>query len=266
MPRTERREDRLTPGTLTPEHFGLIAKALVVALVLVVAKYVVVRQGWEFIETLPLLTSLMGGVVFTLAILLSGVLTDFKESERIVGELSSQVRRLHWDLALIVKGEKLASMRAQLLALTKAINGDLRAGQAIRQREMARHLESLDAAVAEAAAAGAPSSNVRTVQVSLGNIVRIVDRLEVIIETTFIKAGYYYAGAVVLTALTALMFTDLHAALPQTLFLYGFATFLLIGVSWLVWDLDNPFSGDVKLSVRQMEKVEQYLERALLTK
>jgi hypothetical protein len=32
-----------------------------------------------------------------------------------------------------------------------------------------------------------------------------------------------------------------------------------VGIGLLVWELDNPFAGSVRISIRQLEKVERYL-------
>lgn len=239
-------------------HAGILVKALGIALLLTGLKWVANLAGLEFIETLPLLTALMGGVVFTLAILVAGVLADFKESERIVGELASQLRRLHTDIAIIARGEALQRMQGQVLALTKAVNASLREGKAVHLKHIYAPIAELDRGLAAAVAGGAPSSPARTVQVSLGNVVRIVDRLEVIVETTFVRAAYYFAIVVVTVAVAALTFTQLRPT-NQGLVLYGFAVFLVSGLFILIADLDNPFDGAVRVSVRQMEKLEAQL-------
>lgn len=238
--------------------YGIVVKAVFFAALLAAAKWFVHAQGWEFIETLGLLTALMGGVVFTLAIILAGVLADFKESERIVGELASTLRRLYWDMGTIATGDRLVAMRKDVLDLTRAMTKNLHEGHAIHMREVYAPVEALDAKMVEQIKASGASSLLRTVQVNIGNVVRIADRMEVVIETTFMKAGYYFAGITVAGAIVGLMFTRIEPFFQAEL-LYGFACFLLLGLAMLVWDLDNPFAGAVTISIRQLEKVEKYL-------
>ncbi|MGQ0534865.1 MAG: hypothetical protein ACT4PT_02200 [Methanobacteriota archaeon] len=242
-------------------HWGILGKAAVVAIGAVVVKFGVSRAGLEFVETLPLLTALMSGVVFTLAIILAGVLSDFKETERMISELASHFRRLHADLAIIAQGERLAALRGHVLRTAVAVRENLGRGTEIRLREIYAPLSALDRGVAEAAAAGAPTSPLRTIQVTTGSIVRIVDRLEFIVETTFLRAGYYYAAAVVAIAVVGLTFTKL-GPMDQALFLYGFAVLLLSGLFFLVWDLDNPLAGNVRISTKQFEKLVRTLEES----
>jgi hypothetical protein len=248
-----------TPSRLPGSH-GLILRAAIATAILVAVKYLLHLRGLEPISTLPLLTALMGGVVFTLAILLSGVLSDFKESERMVGELSSTLRRLHEDVEVIaMSDDRLARMRAKILDLTRVLNANFARETSWKLREVLRPVRDLDRLVLEAVKAGAPTSPLRTVQSQLHSIVKFAERIEVIIETTFMRAGYYFAGAVVLAVLTALTLTRLEPV-GQGLFLYAFAAFLLTGLSLLVWDLDNPFGGQVRISTRQMDKLQRFLE------
>ena len=44
---------------------------------------------------------MISGVIFTIAILLAGVMTDFKESEKIPGELAASIKALHKDFELL---------------------------------------------------------------------------------------------------------------------------------------------------------------------
>jgi len=253
-------ESETTFSHRVQERLGLVFKTALIVILLVAAKYVIHQRGWEVIETLSLLTTLMGGVAFTLAILLSGTLSDFKESERSVGELSSHIRRLRADLRLVARDPGAAQeFDRQVRELVHSLNVNFRRETHWRAREIYVHIEAIDAGVQRAAQAGAASSQVRTVQVWLSNVVRIVDRLETIIETTFLRSGYYLAGTVLGAALTALLFTKL-APFAQGLILFGFAGFLLVGLFLLISDLDNPFAGHARLDLRPMTKLEAWLD------
>jgi hypothetical protein len=246
-------------GDLLYERLGIIVKAALAVAVIVLVKVLLHQAKLEPISTLPMLTSLMAGVVFTLAILLGGTLTDLKESERLVGELASNIRRIYQDLRLVEPDpDRLAKMRAHLLAFTTELNQQIHVGHKIQLRPLYAHLEALDELLYESSRSGGNTSLMRTVQGWEANIVRATDRVETIVETTFMKAGYWLAGTVVAIGLGALPFTDLQP-FNQGLFLVGFASFLLLGLFLLIWDLDNPFDGHARISVRQLVKLETFL-------
>lgn len=242
------------------ERLGLVAKAAIIVLFLVVLKLVAHERGWEFIETLSLITSLLGGVAFTLAILLSGTLSDFKESERMVGELATYIRRLRADLKLVARDAATGQeYERHLRELVRVLNVNFRRETQWKVREIYAPIEAIDALLQRSAAAGAPSSQVRTIQAWMAQVARIVDRTETIIETTFLRSGYYLAGTVLTAALGALLFMRIEP-FAQGLLLFGFASFLLVGLFLLISDLDNPFAGSARLDLRPMFKLEEWLE------
>jgi hypothetical protein len=246
---------RARSGDWIFERGGIIFKSVLVALVLVVVKVLVHKADYEPIETLPLLTSLMGGVVFTLAILLAGTLQDFKEAERILGELVSQIRRLDRDLLLLSNDPKFAAdARRHILALTEDIRKNLDGSRHWQGLVIRLAMDGLDTLIRNAHRQGASSSQVRTVQVWMSNADRIIDRLQIIIETTFARAGYYLAGTVVVVAFGSLLFTHLQP-FGQGLFLFGFSVFLMVGLFLLIWDLDNPFAGHARINIQQVEEL-----------
>ena len=60
----------------------LIETAAIVAAIVAV-KFALQAAGFDFIVLSGLFTSIIGGGVFILSIILSGVITDFKESEKL---------------------------------------------------------------------------------------------------------------------------------------------------------------------------------------
>ena len=74
------------------KRFNLIMKAGAVVVLLVAIKVLVVDNlGLDVIGSSPVITAIVAGVIFTIAIIFSGVLTDYKESEKIPGELAAAI-------------------------------------------------------------------------------------------------------------------------------------------------------------------------------
>lgn len=242
------------------DRAGLLLKASAAALLLVACKMTFHQLGWEPIRTLSLLTALMGGVVFTLAILLAGTLSDFKEAERLVGELASHLRQLYWDLEPIGRDpQEVSRSRHDLGLLVRRINGNLRNSRRWDDAGVRAALDTLNAYNAGSVRVNAVPTLVRTVQVNLGHIQRLTDRIGTIAGTTFTRAGYAFSGAVVSIALAALMLTRIEPY-GQGLFLYGFSGFLLLGLYLFIWDLDNPFEGHARISTKLVDEVEAFLD------
>lgn len=236
-------------GSLAPA-----LQALGAATVLAAAKVVAHLQGWEILVTgVPILTALLGAVVFTLAIVLAGVLTDFKEAERGLGEVVSQVRRLHWDFAMTgVDEATLRDLRAHLVHFTGMVGENARHGFRWRLRDLHAPIDAMDRLIVERLKAPWPTT--RTVQTGLGTLSRNVDRLEVIVETTFMRAGYAFAAAAIGAVLACFLLAPLGDTVPAAL-LFGAVSFVLVGLYLLVRDLDNPLSGSVRINTGQVDKL-----------
>ena len=57
-------------------------------------KLIFTELGWENVALNPLYTGLVAGNVFLLGFLLAGVLADYKESEKLPGELAASVETI----------------------------------------------------------------------------------------------------------------------------------------------------------------------------
>lgn len=248
---------------LRDSTYGPAGYAFLIAGTLALAKLLVHGRGWELdIVGLPILAALIGAVTFTLAIVLSGVLADFKEAERGLGEIVSQVRRLHWDFAF--SGADVATvgeLRTQLAHFVNMVLENARHGSRWRLRDLHSPIDAMDRLLTERIG-GRPMPTTRTAQVGLANLTRNVDRVETIVETTFMAAGYVFSAVSIALVVGCLLLTDLGGPASGAI-VVGSVAFVLVGLYLLVRDLDNPMAGSVRLKLTQVEKLAAFLkERA----
>lgn len=251
-----------TLRTLRDSPLGPAGYALMAAALVAVAKLLIHGRGWEVdIVGLPVLAALIGAVTFTLAIVLSGVLTDFKEAERGLGEIVSGVRRLHWDFSFAgTDAATVHELRTQLAHFVNMVLENARHGVRWRLRDLHSPIDAMDRLLAQRVERPLPTT--RTAQMGLANLTRNVDRVETIVETTFMAAGYVFAAVSITLVVALLLLTDLGSAVSGAL-VTGSVSFVLFGLYLLVRDLDNPMSGSVRLKLSQVEKLAAFLkERA----
>ena len=251
-----------TLRNLRDSSLGPAGYAFAMAAAIALAKLLVHGRGWELdIVGLPVLAALIGAVTFTLAIVLSGVLADFKEAERGLGEIVSGVRRLHWDFAFSgADAETVHALRAELAHFVNMVLENARHGVRWRLRDLHSPIDAMDRLLAERVQRPLPTT--RTSQMGLANLTRNVDRVETIVETTFMAAGYVFAAVCIWLVLVLLLLTDLGSAISGAL-VVGAVSFVLCGLYLLVRDLDNPMAGSVRLKLSQVEKLAAFLkERA----
>ena len=91
--------------------FGFVA-------LLLVTKAAIHHFQLDFVAISPLVTAYVGGVIFIIAIILAGTLSDYKESEKIPSELAASVLILYKDVKLAsTDNEKVNDMRDKIKRL-----------------------------------------------------------------------------------------------------------------------------------------------------
>jgi hypothetical protein len=243
-------------------RLGPVAMAAVVAVLLGLAKAAVHHYDLEVFDSgLQVLTALLGAVVFTMAIILGGVMTDFKEAERGMGEIVSQVRRLHWDFAFSgADAATVAELRLHLEHFIDMVLGNARHGRRWKLRDLHTPIDAMDRLLVERVKVAWPTS--RTAQMGLGTLTRDIDRIEVIVETTFPQAGYLFSGTAIGLVLTCFLLVPLGTTGGAVLF--ATIAFVLVGLFLLVRAFDNPLAGSVRISLKQVEKLSAFLKQRRL--
>jgi predicted membrane chloride channel (bestrophin family) len=221
----------------------------------------------QWLELSPLLGGAIAAEVFILGFLLSGTASDFKEAEKLPGEVSASLETIadecliiHEELALPEARECLTqlanlsySIRTWLLTDTglydvmtdiRALNGPYRVFAPAIQAGFTTRLKG-------------EQSTIR----------RLVLRMDTMRRTSYVAAGYLMAEIVGVLLVVVMLISDLGPIGP-TVSLVGLISYLLIYLVGLIRDLDNPFeyrnsepgAADADLSV--LERSEERL-RAL---
>ena len=93
------------------KRWSVATRALLVVVVAITLKLAAHWLGWEFISLNPLFSGIVAANVFLMSFLLSGVLTDYKESERLPGELATSLEAVA-DEAFVIYSSKKARAAA----------------------------------------------------------------------------------------------------------------------------------------------------------
>jgi len=195
--------------------------------------------GWEFLELSALFTSLLTGTVFLLGFLLSGVLADYKESEKIPAELAASLETMADD-AETYSGNAAplgADLALALSAFCSSLLGWFRQESetpALLEdlRGLNRRLRALEGAV--------PVNLIVRLKQEQHNMRRLILRVHTIRRTSFIESGYAIAETLSALLFAALMFIKLDPFLESMLLVLPIA-YLFICILALIRDLDNPF-------------------------
>ena len=93
----------------------LLWAALGAAAAVIVLKWFAHTVGWEFISVNPLFSGIVAADVFLMGFLLSGVWSDYKESEKLPGELASSIESL-MDEAISIRDHQSPTTGSTLLS------------------------------------------------------------------------------------------------------------------------------------------------------
>ncbi|MDX6665792.1 MAG: hypothetical protein QOG68_1998 [Solirubrobacteraceae bacterium] len=217
----------------------------------------------------PLLSGLVAANVFLLGFLLAGTLADYKESERLPGELAGALDTIA-DECLIVHAEKGVPEGAGCLEHTADVADTIRR-YLFNEHEFDHALSAVRGFNPYFQVFGPliqPGFTTR-LKSEQATVRRVLIRMEAIRSTTFVAAGYAIAGLTGVLLIAGLELTNLADQLVESLFFAGVITMLLTYVFLLIRDLDDPFSypdgteGVADVSLAPLTQVEKRLRAEL---
>jgi hypothetical protein len=154
------------------KKYGLIVKAFIIVLVLIALKAIFHFLNLEIVTVGPVITALVAGVFFVIAIILSGVLSDFKESERIPSELTASIDALYKDTMLTGNREATAGMLIHIKALVHTIVSNFERKGNWKISEVNGVIDQLDEDIRFLAEKDTPLALILKLRNELGNIKR----------------------------------------------------------------------------------------------
>jgi hypothetical protein len=260
----ERRDMKTKNRSKHVNKWMIVIKAMAVAAVLAGVKLGLHALNLEFIRIDALISALISGVIFTMAILLTGVMADFKESEKIPGELAATIKALHKDFELLEFTAKEETGRAlsHLNSLIRVIINQFESNK-WKQTEIGEIIEKIDKDINLMAAKNMAPPYIIKMRNELNNIERISNRIDTIEETNFLPAAYALSQVAVLFVFLILLFSLVDPYLIGMVIIFT-VTFLITGILLLIKDMDNPFetggAGSADVDLSHIYKLDKYLK------
>jgi len=216
----------------------------------------------------PLLAGAIAAEVFILGFLLSGTAGDFKEAERLPGEIAASLETMADECLITYEDLKLPEAKAglaQLIEISASIRMWLMQDRGFDDvMSDIRALNGPFRVMAPAIQAGFTTR----LKVEQAVVRKIVLRMDTMRRTSYVAAGYLIAEVTAVLLCVVMVLTDLVDMAP-TLCLVGLISYLLFYLVGLIRDLDNPFEyrngqpGAADVSLDVLERNESRL-RALL--
>lgn len=221
-------------------RWGILLKVFSFVLVLLAVKVAIEFFGLDLIAISPLVTAFVGGVIFLIAIILAGTLSDYKEGEKIPSELSTSILTLYKEFKIATNNEEnIVRAQAHTKQLLEAIIANFK-NNIWKQTDVNNVIDKLDEDVLSFSRTGVAPQYIARLRNELTNIDRISNRIETIKETTFIPAAYSVAQLAVGAAILTLLFMKIDPFLDGIIMI-GVISLILISLLLLIRDMDDPF-------------------------
>jgi hypothetical protein len=204
------------------------------------------KFGMEIMELNTLFASLVGGTIFLIGFLISGVLSDYKESEKIPSELAAYLRTLFDDAYTIYKVRNSDSAK-QFIDFQKSFLKSLMDWfyKKERTKSILNKISMMNDYFIEFDKEGVQANYIIKMKNEQNSLRKIVLRIDTIRDTAFVGSAYAIVEAMgFLTAfgLIIIKIEPFYASLFLTLLI----TFLISYMFLLIKDLDNPFEYSIK--------------------
>jgi hypothetical protein len=221
-------------------------KVLPLILLVALLKLLSHKFGFEVMELNALFTSLVAGTIFLIGFLISGVLSDYKESEKIPNELAASLKSLSDDAYTIWKSKNSQTAR-ELMDFQKTFLNSLMNWfyKKERTKTLLEKLSQMNDLFVELDKEGIIPAYIIKMKNEQNNLRKLILRIDTIRDTDFIGSAYAIVetmGFLTALGLIVIKIEPFYASL----FLTTLVTFLISYMVFLIIDLDNPFDYSSK--------------------
>lgn len=222
------------------QKWSLTLKVIPVVIAVVLIKLLVHHYGWEVITLNALFTSILAATIFLIGFLISGVLSDYKESEKIPSELASSLEVLYDETSIIYKNKKSKEAK-EFLRYQFAFVEDLKKWfyKQERTKNILEKVSGMNNFFLELESQTQANFLSRMKQ-EQNNIRKYILRIHTIKETNFVASAYAILEAISFLMILGMVIIKIEP-FYESLFFVIIVTFLLRYMVSLIKDLDNPF-------------------------
>lgn len=223
------------------QKWKIAIKILPLVIAVALLKFLSHKLGFEVMELNALFTSLVAGTIFLIGFLISGVLSDYKESEKIPSELAASMRTLFDDTYTIYKGKN-SDKAFEFMKFQKSFVKSLLDWfhKKERTKSILDKISLMNEFFIEFEKEGIQGNYIIKMKNEQNSLRKMILRIDTIRDTAFVGSAYAIVEAMgFLTAfgLIIIKIEPFYASLFLTLLI----TFLISYMFMLIKDLDNPF-------------------------
>ena len=223
------------------KKWGITTRAVVVTLILLIPRTVIDFYGMDVVPINTVVGAFITGAIFTIAIIFTGTFTDFKESEKVGGELAASLKTLYNDSRVLPLPDEAPArvLRAHVRDLHRTMSTCFKENT-WNLPDINREMNKINNDIRVLAYLNVAPPLIAKLSNELGILDKMTNRIEVIIRTDFIPAAYALAEIATASVILLLLFIKIDPYLEGTI-IFAVVSSMLIGLVLLIRDMDNPF-------------------------
>lgn len=226
-----------------PSHsrWKLAIKTVPYVVLIILAKSLVHEWEYEFLSLNSLFTAIISANIFLVGFLISGTLVDYKESEKLPGDLSASLESMA-DEGIILYQNKKSKISKQYLEHILAFHDQLIKWfyHKVSTSELMQKLQDFNGYFLEFEKHTQANFIVRLKQ-EQNQIRNSLNRIHTIRETYFMGTAYAITEIITCVLILGLILVKI-TPFYESVFFVSFVSFILIYMIYFIKDLDNPFA------------------------
>ncbi|WP_157571140.1 hypothetical protein [Nocardioides insulae] len=220
--------------------YRVAAETVVVVAVIVGIRAILWSLGVTGMEATPLASSIIGGGVFVMGLVVAGTLSDYRDAERaptdIAGGLYAILREAE-GMHRVWGAPDLDRLRERLVSVVATLRADINAGNT---RECQEAVEEISTVLGELDESEVPANYIVRLRAEQAGIRKAVLRMYHIQREEFLPSAKAMIMSLVVIIMAMLLFTDM-GGMVESLVTLAFLSFFFIYLLRLLNVIDQPF-------------------------
>jgi predicted membrane chloride channel (bestrophin family) len=196
--------------------------------------------GYEFLTLNALFTAIISANIFLIGFLISGVLADYKESEKLPGDIASGIATMADEGLILLKNTGGDDAKKYLLHLKKFNRSLL--NWFYKKEKTSVLMDQLEGFndYFRAFESQTQANFIVRLKQEQNQLRKMIHRVHTIRETSFLGTGYAIVEIITFILTCGMIFIKLEP-FYESVFFISFVSFTLIYMIFFIKDLDNPF-------------------------
>lgn len=220
--------------------YRLAAETVGIVAVLVAVRAALWAAGVEGMDSSPLMSSIIGGGVFVMGLVVAGTLSDYRDAERAPTDIAASLYAILREaeaMAAVWGKPDIPALRDRLVGVVTALRADISNGQT---RECQAAIEDVSASLVELEESDVPANYIVRLRAEQASLRKAALRIYHIQREEFLPSAKAMITSLVLVILVMLLFTNMGGHV-ESLVTVGFMAFFFVYLLRLLNVIDKPF-------------------------